>query len=754
MVDTRWTHRARSRAKLRGPFHLSLLLSACRPSAPQEDAAPSSPVVAKNDLGAAEEVPEVAALSPTAAPLPEPSLAEEAPVEETPLEEQASIPETPQDVERLTQLGGKAPYIVVHDTAGLLDAMGSHRTIVLEPGVYQLPADSSEISAAPAIFSDGDFHHLEDLTIVGLGTPPPRIIKPDPTDWVFSFADVERLTLYNLTIGHATSLRACAVGVLLFRWSNDVRLAHVDLFGSGAYGFEAVGVRGLTVHHSTIRECTMGLADVVGSSGVELEDVALVDNQYSGTGFTVVRSEVSLRNGTLRRNRPSYAAAMGPLFAIDEPHRVRWLEESLSSEERTTKAPARSRVVLDGVMLTDNVFDALTDHPAQLELRNPPAGSATEADFAAAPPRQHWCLCRRRGREGSSRSETVCYEDDLAACDDAASGKGTDADVLAQSTAVRCTSVLADQPGDWLGGAGWVRDTPAGPWRHAGECLLYSAHTSASSADHQGRATTRVPPPPSSSVPWSSLEPIRSAHARDDGVWVSFETGRRGLSEELAYLEAPLAPSDRRVPSVIEDAKSLYLVTEHGVESIGELKEVRTSSSPLRDWWLGVYAATSARGTGIVTVGKPHSAAKLQLAPKAMSTQWGSDPRVEMLLATGKPTDEEMVRAALDQAQISVQHLAGRFVGGATSIVAMTISLEPGEFFGGLFTLDEHGQVVQVLFELSWSTGVTVDGLVDLDGDGLDEVLVTSWGIEDSDQSLLHLGEDGTKDYYISGGGH
>lgn len=646
------------------------------------------------------------------------------------------IPQTLEDLDRLIALGyGTSRYVVVEDTDALLEAFGSDETIVLLPGEYRIP-DTDERPNANPRFYDGEYvHDIHGLTVIGLGTPPPRIIKNAASEAILAFRDTSKLTLYNLSIGHSEPID-CSGSVLFFDGGEDIRLIHTDLFGSGARGFAASNVAGFELSYSTVRDCSWDLAMVRASTRVNLFHVDLVDNDYLKGGFFVWGSELEIRDSTIRGNRLRPKAPHAPLFSID----ARWetgpaLVHDLRIPPGDTST-IDSQVVLDGVTLLDNGFDRLTDRPPKLSRRDPPLPPGQFRSTADRTSSEFWCHCRRARRSGSFPPETICIEQSREDCTDSIAA--TSSGVLANSMVSRCRPAYGDDhPGDWFGDRdGWSRVGESDTWRHEDACLLYPEDdvTIPAAAALPSLALPRPSTPP---ISWASLGRLRAGEGKSDGISVEFESTRTDMPR---HLQGPLDAGDAHIPPTIVRATSLFLVTEAGIDPIGPLSEVFPRFLPELSRWDAVYPPGRGRGVGVVTMGAPHASAKIRRSSPAIEVPH-DDIRVRALLASVEVADSEHWRARRWRSAVEVQEMAGVFPGGATRVVAVMLEEAAAHrALNAVFTVDDHHELVQVVRPAARHTSHLL-GLVDLDGDGIDEVLLKTVKDFEADHDLMRLTE-------------
>jgi hypothetical protein len=211
----------------------------------------------------------------------------------------------------------------VTDVAGLVAAVASDTRIVLAAGDYHL--ETLWDSVEPSIHRDTrdavpppggphvrwnnpydgweiEIHDVRNLEIVGEGPVPPRLFTSPRGSFVLRFRDARGVRLENLVVGHTTP-GFCLGGVLGFDDSRDIRVRHVDLFGSGTVGVRLERVRDARFEEVVIRECTYRIVEVEDARGVVFADSVFHDNGEFEQVLAGGRSEIRFDACTFERNR-------------------------------------------------------------------------------------------------------------------------------------------------------------------------------------------------------------------------------------------------------------------------------------------------------------------------------------------------------------------------------------------------------------------------------------------------------------------
>ncbi|MBO9998675.1 MAG: right-handed parallel beta-helix repeat-containing protein [Cyanobacteria bacterium SID2] len=183
----------------------------------------------------------------------------------------------------------ETPEIYVSTAEAFVEAIGSNRTIVVNPGSYDLTnldrSDASEFVSFESVH-DGEqlnISGVENLTILGLGDRSPRLLARPRYANVLTFLNSRNVTLQNLELGHFPDRGTCSGSVLYFSGCRDITIADHHLFGSGAWGLFVRNTENLNVRNSIVRHCTYGIAEFYGVRNLRLEDCWFSYNQQFST---------------------------------------------------------------------------------------------------------------------------------------------------------------------------------------------------------------------------------------------------------------------------------------------------------------------------------------------------------------------------------------------------------------------------------------------------------------------------------------
>ncbi|MDR1873900.1 MAG: right-handed parallel beta-helix repeat-containing protein [Synergistaceae bacterium] len=185
----------------------------------------------------------------------------------------------------------------ISSTLEFYEALGSDRTLVFEPGQYNLtnldiPSkyfDKSRDGSDAKLFWDEVFDGYE-LRIKGMknltlrGTPTPEggtttdlIVNPRYA-FVIHFEDCENIRIESIVAGHSED-GECQGGVYRFTNCTGVTLDRAEMYGSGTEGLKLDNARDVSVTFSTIFDCTYDIMTVEGGGNIAFENCKFTGNR-------------------------------------------------------------------------------------------------------------------------------------------------------------------------------------------------------------------------------------------------------------------------------------------------------------------------------------------------------------------------------------------------------------------------------------------------------------------------------------------
>ena len=184
--------------------------------------------------------------------------------------------------------------ITVHNVDELLAAIGSDRTILLEPGIYDISTarDFGDTVESPWCYwqpTDGSYYlmmrEVRGMTLQSAGEEPAVITTSNPTGSVLELEYCENIVLRNLRIGHTGQTNPEYSAAIRFFESQSLTLENLDLYNCGD-----IGVGFIYSQNTEIFDCSIS-----GITGIPI----YANNCFEGT----------ILNCTIRDSgRPLYPA--------------------------------------------------------------------------------------------------------------------------------------------------------------------------------------------------------------------------------------------------------------------------------------------------------------------------------------------------------------------------------------------------------------------------------------------------------------
>jgi hypothetical protein len=248
--------------------------------------------------------------------------------------------------------------INVKDEEELLRAIGSDKTIVLEPKDYII----SNVKKFKSDFIEWDkefdgyqivIKNLKNLRIFGDKNNKSRIIvEPQYAD-VLIFKNISYMNISNIIAGHAPKRGSCVGKVLSFYDSDNICLNNSILFGSGTEGLFLENVNYFDFKYSIIEECTQGIITILNSKNILFKESIFRNNELWGTLNVEFFSNVRLKNCIFKRNHCEFIDEKFDLF-------LRSLID-VSSD---------SNVIIDNSKFIENKVEFLANNDKYIEFNN------------------------------------------------------------------------------------------------------------------------------------------------------------------------------------------------------------------------------------------------------------------------------------------------------------------------------------------------------------------------------------------------
>ncbi|MCM1988949.1 right-handed parallel beta-helix repeat-containing protein [Oceanirhabdus seepicola] len=171
--------------------------------------------------------------------------------------------------------------ITVSSSEELVAALGSHRTIRLKKGKYDLLNYDKKGSCVRygQVFDGLEiiFSNIVDMTLEG-EEGVELYVDPRYAN-VMNFNSCSRINFKNLTIGHTRGKGYCTGGVLKFDYCEKINIENCVLYGCGTEGLTITGTNDIFVKDSIIEECSYGIMTIDNSSNISFENSIFRNNK-------------------------------------------------------------------------------------------------------------------------------------------------------------------------------------------------------------------------------------------------------------------------------------------------------------------------------------------------------------------------------------------------------------------------------------------------------------------------------------------
>ena len=194
----------------------------------------------------------------------------------------------------------------------LLSAIAPDRTVVLDPGKYELYTASDYGTSYPDGYYTWEpvfdgyalvLRNLSGFKIQGPGREDALICTTPRYADVISFSFCRDSEISGVTIGHTEQPGFCRGGVVGVDASEDIRIRDCELFGCGILGLNAVSSEQVYVENSHILDCSQGAARAERCRDIRVTDCVIeqcgnevvpgtVFLSWYCSGFAVVNSEI------------------------------------------------------------------------------------------------------------------------------------------------------------------------------------------------------------------------------------------------------------------------------------------------------------------------------------------------------------------------------------------------------------------------------------------------------------------------------
>lgn len=199
----------------------------------------------------------------------------------------------------------------VNSAKELLEAVAPKKTIILEPGYYNLSEYMENVNMEkwnelhPYLKLeecydgvDAVVQNVDNLTIKGDGkeSKDTELVVDPRYAKVLNFSSCKGIRLSNMTMGH-TQLGDCSGNVIDIYHCTDLKFRSLDLYGCGVCG---VGIYDYTenfyMKDSKIHDCEFGPFDIYNCAGdIIFESCSFVDNEGAGYYSEMTNSKLAFK---------------------------------------------------------------------------------------------------------------------------------------------------------------------------------------------------------------------------------------------------------------------------------------------------------------------------------------------------------------------------------------------------------------------------------------------------------------------------
>ena len=194
---------------------------------------------------------------------------------------------------RLFKDGKIYMHITVRTAREFIAALGSNRTIRLEPGVYNL--------FHVLRYQELSLSEVQNLTIQGIGKEPSEIVTDSRDGFVLLFEHSSNISISNIVAGH-TDGADCAAGVFSFRYSSNIKIDNTHMYGCGTVGLEIIDTTDMSVKNSSIYECSQHIIDIRSSKNISFENCVFRNNEGFHLLEIVNSSNITIDKSEFREN--------------------------------------------------------------------------------------------------------------------------------------------------------------------------------------------------------------------------------------------------------------------------------------------------------------------------------------------------------------------------------------------------------------------------------------------------------------------
>lgn len=171
--------------------------------------------------------------------------------------------------------------ITVANVHELADAIGSNRTILLKPGIYNLSAIRMDESKYVMIDDDEGMiiHDVQNLSILAATPLYAELIVDSSFANVLNLRDCNRVTIQGFLMGHHPQYSDSQGTVLGLAHCTEVQIRDCIMFTSGMDGLKIAQTERVSLDNAAITDSSLYAAEVIESKHITFRGVRFLENR-------------------------------------------------------------------------------------------------------------------------------------------------------------------------------------------------------------------------------------------------------------------------------------------------------------------------------------------------------------------------------------------------------------------------------------------------------------------------------------------
>jgi hypothetical protein len=200
----------------------------------------------------------------------------------------------------------------VSNAKEFVEAIGPQRTIIVEPGEYDLSSVSGMSGEYFSFEEAYDGMELEIAGVTGLKIEgaekwQSHLITRPQYGHVIRFKGCQGISISNIKAGHGPESGYCTGGVFLFEGCQGIKIEGCHLYGSGTEGLTIMRSQSVSVDETIIKSCTYSIMSLSQSQGITFNKCKFFDNQEFELVNISECDGITYKNCEFDRNRTEYA---------------------------------------------------------------------------------------------------------------------------------------------------------------------------------------------------------------------------------------------------------------------------------------------------------------------------------------------------------------------------------------------------------------------------------------------------------------